>query len=104
MLALHSGVVAHDDVAEMQTLEPVYLQSVAHRGADRVGNEWRHAAGALRHEATGDVRHANGEVIIFVNIWAEGRSLDIRVNLVGRRDQPETDHFQRDRIDGFVGS
>ena len=50
MLALHGGVIAEHDVAVVQTRAAVDLQAVAHRHADRIGNEGRHAAGALREQ------------------------------------------------------
>ena len=48
MLPLNRRVIADDYVAFVEIFPAVGLQTVAHRHADRIGNEDRHAAGALR--------------------------------------------------------
>ena len=48
MLPLNRRVIADDYVAFVEIFLAVGLQTVAHRYADRIGNEDRHAAGALR--------------------------------------------------------
>jgi hypothetical protein len=47
VLALNRRVIAHHDIAVMQTLTAVYRKPIAHRHADRVGDKHRHAAGTL---------------------------------------------------------
>ena len=100
VLALHRGVIAEHDVAVMQPLLAVDLQSVAHRHADGVGDERRHAAGALRDQLAVGADEADGEVVVLVDVGRERRALDVGVDLVGDRDEPVPDHFERDRIDG----
>ncbi len=99
VLALHRGVVAEHDVAVMQPLLAVDLQSVAHRHADRVGDERRHAASALRDQLALGADQPDGEIVVLVDIGRERRALDVGVDLVGDRDEAVADHFQRDRID-----
>ena len=50
MLALNRRVIAQNDVAMVQSLASVDGEAVAHRHADRVGDENRHAASALRDQ------------------------------------------------------
>src|SRR6185437_12294815 len=103
MLALDAGRIADDDVALVQPLGTVELQPVAHRAADGVGDEDRHAAIALRDQPAGLVRHADGIVLVFIDIGAEGGAGDIGVDLVGDRDDAVSDHFEGDGIDAGRG-
>ena len=100
VLALHRRVVAEHHVAGVKPLAPVDLQSVAHRHADRVGDERRHAAGALRDQLSVGVGEPDREVVVLVDIGAERGALDVGVDLVGDRHQAMPDHFERDRVDG----
>ena len=103
MLALHGGVVAEHDVAVMQALAAVDRKPVAHRHADRVGDEGRHAAGALRDQLAVGVGQPDGEVVVLVDVGGKRRALDVGVDLIGDRDEAVADHFQRDGIDGEGG-
>ena len=99
MLALHGGVVAEHDVAVVQARLAVDLQAVAHRHADGVGDERRHAAGALRDQLPVGADEADREVVVLVDIGTERRALDVGVDLVGDRHEAVTDHLERDRIE-----
>ena len=68
VLALHGGVIAEHDVAVMQPLAAVDRKPVAHRHADRVGDERRHAAGALRDQLPVGVGQADREVVVLVDV------------------------------------
>src|SRR6185437_5378732 len=57
------------------------------------------AAGRLRDEMALGVHESDGEVLIFVDIGAKGRARDIRIDLIGDRDDAVADHFERDRIE-----
>src|SRR5262249_7661730 len=50
--------------------------------------------------ATVGIGKSDREVVVFVNIRAERRPLDVSVDLVGDRHEAMADHFQRDRVDG----
>jgi len=50
MLTLNRGMIAHYHVAVVKAGGAVGCQPVAHRHADGVGDEDRHAAGALRDQ------------------------------------------------------
>src|SRR5579859_6387031 len=79
----------------------IHLQAVAYRRADRVGDERRHAAGALRNKLAVGVDQPDGKVVVFVDVGTERRPFDIGVDLIGDRDQAMPDHFERDGIDGM---
>ena len=42
---------------------------------------------------------ADREVVVFVDVGAERRALDVGVDLVGDRHEAVPDHLERDRID-----
>ena len=48
------------------------------------------------------VGEADREILVFVDIGAEGGALDIGVDLIGDRDEAVADHLERDRIDGVA--
>ena len=83
----------------MKPLAAIDLEPVAHRRADRIGDERRHAAGGLRDRWPSVVDEADGKILIFVDIGAEGGARDIRVDLIGDRDDAVADHFERDRVE-----
>ena len=74
MLALNCRVIAQDHVAVVQTLAPVDGQSIADRHAHRIGDEHRHAAGALGDQLTVCADQPDGKIFVFVNIGTEGRA------------------------------
>jgi hypothetical protein len=75
----------------VQALTNLQRKAIAHRHADRVGNEDRHTAGALGDEITIRTYQPNGEIFILVYVRAEGRTGDVRVDLIGDRDDAVTD-------------
>ena len=99
MLALHRRMITDDDIAFEQPFAPVNLEPVAHRGADRIRDEGRHPAGRLRDEMPLDIDKTDGEILIFIDIRAEGRAGDVGVDLVRDRNDTVTQHFERDRIE-----
>ena len=102
MLALNRRVIAYDHVTVVQTVASVDGQPIAHGHADRVGDEHRHAAGALRDQLAIRADESDGKVFVFVDVRAERRARNIRVNLISDRNDAMTDHFECDRIDGVV--
>src|SRR5439155_14897493 len=95
---------AQHHVAVKKTRAPVDREPIAYRHADGVGDERRHAAGALRDQLTIGAGEAHREIVVLVDVRAECRALDIGVDLIGNADEAMPDHFQSDRIDSDRGS
>src|SRR5688572_24122651 len=100
MLSLNRRMIAQEHVTVLQALATIDGKAIAHRHADRIGNEDRHAAGALGDQLTIRAYQPNGEIFILVYVRAEGRARDVRVNLIGDRNDAMTDDFEGDGIGG----
>ena len=77
----------------------VELQPVLHGGAHHVGDEHRHARGALADQVAVRVDDADRIVLVLVDVWAERRARDVDVDFVGDGDKTPPDHLDGDRID-----
>ena len=86
----------------LQALTAIDGKTIAHRHADRVGNEDRHTAGALGDELTIRTYQPNGEIFVLVYVRTKGRARDVRVDLIGDRNDAVTDDFEGDGIDGWL--
>ena len=102
MLALNRRVIAQDHVAAMQSLAAIDGKAVAHGHADRVGDEHRHAAGALRDQLAIRADESDSEVFILVDVGTESRARDVGVDLIGDRNDAVADHFEGDGVDGMI--
>ena len=102
MLALNRGMIAQHDVAVVQPFAAIDSEPVAHGHADRVGNEDRHAAGALRDQFAVGAHQPDGEVLVFIDVRTESGARDIRIDLVSDRHEAVADDFERDGIDGVI--
>jgi hypothetical protein len=99
MLADGAGVIGDDDIAFEQFVVAVKLKPVLNRRAHHVGDEDRHARGALADQVAIRIDDADGIVLVFVDIRAESGAGDVDVDLVGDGDEAAPDHFDGDRID-----
>ena len=100
VLADGAGVVGHHHVAVVELFGAVEGEAVLHGGPHHVGDEHRHARGALTDEVAVPIDNADRIVLVFVDVGAEGRAGDVDVDLVGDGDKPPPDHLDGDRIDG----
>ena len=82
MLTLNRGVIAQHDVAVVQPFAAIDSEPVAHGHADGVGDEDRHAAGALRDQVAVGAHEADRKVFIFVNVGTKSRARDIGIDLI----------------------
>src|SRR5688572_1811505 len=104
MLALNRRVIAQNHVAALQALATVDGKAVAHGHADRVGDEDGHAAGALRDQLAIGAYESDGEIFVLVDVGTESCARDIRIDLIGDRNDAVADHFEGDGIDGLSAS
>ncbi len=103
VLSLNRRVIAQEHVTVLQALAAIDGEAIAHRHADRIGNEDRHAAGALGDQLTIRAYQPNGEIFILVYVRAEGRARDVRVDLIGDRNDAVTDDFEGDGVNRWRG-
>src|SRR5688500_3650681 len=103
MLALNRRVIAQNHVAALQAPATVDGKAVAHGHADRVGDEDGHAAGALRDQLAIGAYESDGEIFVLVDVGTESRARDVRIDLIGDRNNAVADHFEGDGIDGMIG-
>ena len=82
MLTLHRRMVAEDHVAFEDALPAEHRKAVTHAGADGVGDEDGHSAVALGDETAFVVGHADGVVLVFVDVGTEGGARHVGVDLV----------------------
>src|SRR4051812_10326008 len=77
----------------------VDLQSILDRGAERVGDEDRQAAAALRDKTAFGIDDADRVVLVFGNQHAERGARDVLVYEVWHRGQRMHDDLRAERID-----
>jgi hypothetical protein len=102
VLALNRCVIAQEHVTLLQAFATIHCKAIAHRHANRVGNEDRHAAGALRDELTVRAHQPHGKIFILIYVRAEDCARDVSVDLIGDRDDAVADDLEGDRVDGRV--
>ena len=102
MLTLNRGVIAQHDVAVVQPFAAIDSEPVAHGHADGVGDEDRHAAGALRDQFAVGAHQPDGKVFVFINVGTESGARDIRIDLISDRHEAVADDFECDGIDRVI--
>ena len=99
MLALDRRVIAEHNITFVEIFSAIDFQSVPHRHAHGIGDEDRHAAGALRQQFAVGADEAHGVVLVFVDVRAERRARHIGIDLIADGNDAMPDHFQSYRID-----
>ena len=84
--------------ASVKSVASVNFQPVAHGGAENVGDEQRHATAALPEKPAAGVDDPDSVVLVFVDERTVGGAGDVEVNLIGDRNQPSPDNFDRDGV------
>ena len=90
--------IGQHGIAVAQRRRTMDLQRLPHPGAQCIGDEDRQAAARLRHQRALWVNEADCVVFVFLDQRAEGRALDISLDLVGDGENFVPQHLQRDRV------
>ena len=99
VLADRSGVIGYDDVTLVKLVRAVELQPVLNRRAHHIGNEHRHARGALADQVAVRIHDTHCVVLVFVDVRAERGSCDVYVDFVGDGHKPPPNHFNGDGVE-----
>jgi hypothetical protein len=98
------AIVGDDDIALVELLLAVDRESVADGRAEHIGNEERHAAGALRQQPAVRIDDANRIVLVLIDDRAVSRAGNVGVDLIRDRNQPPPDHLDSDRLGTHVSA
>ena len=104
MLPLHGRMVAEDEVAVLQPVQPVDVEPIDHRAADAVGDECRDAFLALGDEIAVGADEGDRVIAIFGDVMAECHAGDIGLDLIGDGDDAVAQHLDGDQISGSMAS